>query len=154
MTDEDQYAPMDADEFPGILREIAEIAGVEAALILSRIKGGTLVHFPSTERLRPDHWLVDAVGHEAACKIVNHIATAKLGIRLYVPRGPENDGRLARARTEDRLTRAFFSTATIDGTALALGIDRSTVSRHWRRLRKDGFRRPGLPDDKDVPNDD
>ena len=45
---------------PGILGEIAEVAGFKAALQVARAKGGTKAYFPVTPE--DDHWLVKAVG--------------------------------------------------------------------------------------------
>ncbi|MFD2252678.1 hypothetical protein FHS82_003948 [Pseudochelatococcus lubricantis] len=141
MVDEEAHELPEADEFPGVLGEIAEVAGIEAALIIARIKGGSLAFFPSSAALHADHWLVDAVGFDAARKITDHLVSAQLGDRFHVPRGPES----SRAHLKRRLRRAFFSTATIDSAALALGVDRSTIIRHWARMRKEGFRRPEAP---------
>lgn len=82
---------MQIEVFPGVLGEIAEVAGKEAALKLSAAYGGTRVSFPF--KLSPDQqWLIDCVGQEAAEAICNYFgvipATGRgCGAYLEIPRG-------------------------------------------------------------------
>ena len=55
-----------APPLPGVLAEIEEIAGREAALQLALRCGGAPLHFPKVEHMAPDHPLAAAVGAEAA----------------------------------------------------------------------------------------
>lgn len=68
---------------PGILAEIADVAGVEAARTVARIKGGARAYF----RLNPpdDHWLVQAVGREKADLICAAIGNSHAGVEYDVP---------------------------------------------------------------------
>lgn len=74
---------------PAKLAEIAQVAGLDAALRLAEARGGTEVYIPAHA---PDgHWLVEAVGREAADAICAHYAvgeTQKSGWRMELPLGP------------------------------------------------------------------
>lgn len=66
---------MDGDDFPSFLRKIADIAGVDAALAISRAKGGMQIDFPSEQAVRAGNggWLVDVVGLESALAIARDV---------------------------------------------------------------------------------
>jgi hypothetical protein len=76
----------------GILGEIADVAGIAAALALAEQYGGTQVHFPRVAG--PDHWLVLCVGDEAAKAICAYMTVTdadghRKGQRgVLIPRGP------------------------------------------------------------------
>ena len=55
---------MHDDLLPGILGEIADVAGIPAALAIADEVGGTRINIPA--RAGDDHWLVKTVGREAA----------------------------------------------------------------------------------------
>lgn len=81
-----------ADDYlnlPGLLAEIAEISGREAALAIAHSYGGTRQGFPTPdymeanpERYR-DNWLVKAVGFDCALSIVKEMFP--LGGRVDIP---------------------------------------------------------------------
>jgi len=71
---------------PGILAEIAEIAGRDAALAVAKAKGGTQAYFPT--RPGPNHWLSKCVGLENARAIGRELGTGHGGVELLVPMGP------------------------------------------------------------------
>lgn len=58
---------MSYDWLPPLLAEIAEVAGLDAALALAEARGGSRITIPA--RPRPDHWFAQTVGMEAAEKI-------------------------------------------------------------------------------------
>ena len=66
---------------PGILAEIEEIAGREAALEVSLALGGQSIHVPRPENMAADHPLAVAAGQ--ACR---PIAERFAGGSIYVPR--------------------------------------------------------------------
>ncbi|MGI6245003.1 MAG: hypothetical protein ACOYJQ_04465 [Pseudochelatococcus sp.] len=138
---ENDIRPVSADELTGILRGIADAAGLEAALAIADHAGGTRVSFPAPSRLTPEHWLVGLLGRDAALKVCGHFQAGYGGAIVSIP-SPVNDFRSAAVQREKAMLRAFFSTATIDEAARTVSVDRSTVIRHFRRLRDDGFRRP------------
>jgi len=122
----------------GILREIADVAGLPAALAIAHEKGGTRVHFPA--RAGDAHWLPRLVGREAADKLCAHFrSTADGGIYLLVPLGPKNFYARARRRCVE-LTEAG---KTREEVARELGIHMRTVQRHRARMRDEGDKRQG-----------
>lgn len=90
------------DGLPPVLREIAEVAGLEAALELARQYGGLEVAIP--RKVGPDHWLVRCVGEKAATLICDHYSVrdadghAVGGLRLYIPQA--GTGAAAQARQQ------------------------------------------------------
>jgi hypothetical protein len=115
---------------PPLLSEIAEVAGLSAALTLADARGGNRVYFPAPPHLREEHPLVKIVGREAAMKICEHFA--KLGgIELEVPRGPTG----SRA-DQTRLLAQLIEEGVPSGIITRrLGISRRTVARHRARMR-------------------
>jgi hypothetical protein len=67
---------------PTLLAEIAEVAGLDAALTLAAAKGGIEIYVPV--RTSDDHWLVAAIGREATDKLCRRYP----GSRLTLPLGP------------------------------------------------------------------
>jgi len=119
---------------PYVLEEIAQIAGIDAAREVARAKGGTRAWIPLAQNLSDDHWLIRAVGPEAAVKICRHFQTNK-GAELDIPLGPFG-GYLEQQRARARAMRqALDAGATIDDAARIVGLDRSSVKRFRRRMR-------------------
>lgn len=111
---------------PGVLAQIAAVAGEEAALALAAARGGTQIYLPPVPA--EDHWLIGVVGLDAARAICDHLTCGVGPARIDLPLGPM--GAAARARAEvDRLIGANKSEREI---ALATGY----TSRAIRRRRK------------------
>lgn len=108
---------------PALLAEIAEVAGLKAALQLAAERGGNRVYIP--ECAGDDHWLVRAVGREAADRICAHFAVPS-GIELEVPRGPTG----LWAEYCRRLGQLIAEGAPSSRITQELGISRRTVTRH------------------------
>lgn len=106
----------DALPLPGVLAEIEEIAGREAAIGVAMHFGGESIHVPRPEKIAPDHPLVLVVGSAAA-----RIAARHAGERIYVP--------LARRVLVQHLSNLGHDTKEI---ALRLRISRSTVRQYLR----------------------
>jgi len=92
---------------PGILADIAEIAGNEAAYKIASAVGGTRVSIPP--RASKSHWLTELLGYEQADLICRGLATldpdGKLrGVRdEIIPKGPAALLRAARRRADEAL---------------------------------------------------
>lgn len=120
---------------PAILAEIAEIAGLEAALAIADRRGGARVLIP--RHAPDDHWLVEAVGREAADAICHHFAVdgadgKPLGTyEVYLPLGPH--GALKRARR--RLVSELENGASVRQAARKAGLTERTGWRIKRRLQ-------------------
>ncbi len=118
---------MSTHDLPGLLGEIAEVAGLTAALALADKVGGTQVDIP--HKSRPDHWLVRCVGQEAADKICKHMTTLgedgrPRGARgVLIPRGPM--GLMAKARR--RLAEELRAGTSVREAARRAGLSERTA---------------------------
>lgn len=123
------------DALPGLLGEIAEVAGLSAALTIAETVGGTRVSIPA--RATDSHWLVETVGREAADKICNHFRTLspegrEAGARhVIIPRGPA--GCLAKART--RLAKELENGTSAREAARRAGLSERAAFRMRAKLR-------------------
>ncbi len=103
---------------PGILREIAEIAGLQAAVDLCVAARGKLLYIPEGRRLTKDHPLVGAVGWRSA----RLIAKALGGQDYLIPTARP----VLRAYRARLLRQAGYTTAQI---AMILDMARGNVKR-------------------------
>ncbi len=112
-------------DLPAILTEIAEVAGLDAAMKIAEAKGGTSAYFPY--RAKAGHWLVELVGQEAADKLCAHFRTGLVGgIEVDIPLGPRKFYATCRRRAEE-LRRQNLSEREI---ARRLGITYRTIKRY------------------------
>ena len=84
--------PATLDLLPGVLREIAEEAGLPAALRMADAFGGTEVWIPA--RLVDGHRLAELLGRAPAEAVVRRFGSG----HLLIPMGPLADGRAKRVR--------------------------------------------------------
>lgn len=112
---------------PPLLEDIAEAAGLDAALALAEAKGGQKVYFPASPG--DDHWLCRLVGREAAIAIcILH------GVRnLEIPRGPAGSAQKLRRR----IARLIADGASTNEIARTCRVSFRTVTRHRTRARGD-----------------
>jgi hypothetical protein len=109
---------------PGLLNEIATVAGHERALALAVARGGTRFTVPKVAR--EGHWLVALIGPEAA----RHLAQTRGGEVILVPIGPT-----ARAVTTHRLIHSALAAGhSIETTAKIANVHARTVYRHKKRF--------------------
>lgn len=124
------------DELPGVLAEIAEVAGEAAAITLAARYGGIRVYFP--RRAGPGHWLVDCVGQRAADAICAHFAVDEgPGIRVDIPL--YNSGAYPRLRRAiaKRIHDLDQDNKSSREIATQVGVAQRTVHRHRRAHRGD-----------------
>lgn len=129
------------DELPGILGEIAAVAGVEAARKLAIAKGGRRVRIPG--RLRPDCWLVECVGETAATKIVHHFRVINADGR---PQGLDVElpiafaGSIARATklARETVARTIEEGGSVREAARRAGVTERAAWKMKSRLRGRG----------------
>ena len=129
---------------PKVLAEIAEVAGLDAALKLALRRGGTEIYVPG--RAGDDHWLVETVGRDAADAICRYFAirpptdrgdgaryyrNASRGVLVEVPLGPR--GSLAKIRGE--VDRMIATGASASEIALACGFTERGVRKRRARAR-------------------
>jgi hypothetical protein len=110
-------------EWPGILADIAEVAGPYAALRVAEAKGGRPAYFPRPGRLTDDHWLVVACGWDAARAIARRCG----GTREDVPLGPLAGNRAAVRRA---IREGIAAGASRREVAARAGVALRTVQRH------------------------
>lgn len=122
------------DQLPGVLAEIAGVAGINAAIAIATHAGGTRAYIPA--RVGDRHWLVKAVGRDAADKLCAHFSIDhRRGQRIDVPLFGGTYKQLQRliAARLDKLEAEGASSQTIARTT---GITQRTVHRHRARRRR------------------
>ncbi|SOC26925.1 hypothetical protein [Stappia indica] len=127
----------DNSDLPGLLADIADVAGLDAAMTLAEAVGGTRVTIPA--RVPHDHWLVRTVGRKAAEAICNHFRTLsaegrEAGARhIVIPKGPA--GCLDKARR--RLAKELHNGASAREAARRAGLSERAAFRMRARMRED-----------------
>lgn len=114
-------------DLPVLLAEIADVVGIDAALRIAEIKGGQAVSVPS--RLRPDHWLVRAIGQDKAEALSDHFCSGRSRAQLDIPLGPTGSYLADRRRRAAAVARALADGATASEAARSAGITRRSVQR-------------------------
>ncbi len=126
---------MQRERFPGVLGEIAEVAGEEAAAKIGAAYGGTRKRIPAELPLGV-HWLADCVGRKAGsviCRYFRQMSPAGRyrGIYLLIPRGGDKQARLHNRIIQ--LSAKGWSAARI---ACALKLTERCIYRHRAEERK------------------
>lgn len=121
-------------KLPGILQEISDVAGEDAAVAIARAVGGTRQYIPS--RAGPNHWLVRTVGREKADKICRHFALETdtgrgLGNNFLIPLGPAGTTRGVRRQ----LAQALDKGVSTREAARVAGVHERTAWRMKAKLR-------------------
>lgn len=124
-------------DLPGILAEIADAAGTEAALLVAQAVGGRRAYFPGEPG--PDHWLSRLIGQERARAVCAQLTPGDRGIELEVPLGPCG----SRARRWRRIHEMLEDGASKPAIAAATGVHHKTVQRHKSRRGKTSDRGQG-----------
>lgn len=124
------------DHLPALLAEIAEVAGLAAALAIAEAKGGTVVNIPSGKKKR--NWLIDCVGPEAAAKISAHFTSGRGRLQLDIPLPPTNSHRQWLRQRAKVYQSAIETANSLSKAALMAGTTRRTLQRfnHVRKGRK------------------
>lgn len=117
---------------PGILAEIADVAGEDAAITIARAMGGAQVYIPPVPG--PDHWLTRLVGQERAGAIAERLTAGLIGRRVTLPLGPRRHDLPRRAQL-DRLIAEGRSTRDI---VLTTGYTTRRVEQRRAELRERG----------------
>lgn len=114
---------------PGILADIADIAGMDVAYEIARSHGGTRVSIPP--RAVAGHWLTELVGFETADKICQGLATLDPDGKLrgvqheVIPKGPAAVLKAARRQARTALARGV----SVREAARISGLHERTI---WR----------------------
>jgi hypothetical protein len=115
---------------PPLICEIAEVAGLRAALALAEARGGNRLYIPMPSQLSDGHPLVKIVGPAAAKKLCEHFARLS-GVDLEIPRGPTG----SRAKQWRHMAQLIEEGAPSSIITQRLGISRRTVIRHRSKIR-------------------
>ena len=113
---------------PETYRNIADVAGLEAALKIGDAYGGRRIHSPRPARLTKDHWLRALIGDEAAealCKWAD-------GSQIELPLPPEAGVSGRRRRAE----KALADGLSADEAARISGRHVRSVYRYRQRRRE------------------
>ncbi|MBX8799251.1 helix-turn-helix domain-containing protein [Ochrobactrum sp. MR28] len=110
---------------PGVLNEIAQVAGIDAAWEIARAQGGITVYIPysATE----DHWLTELVGLDNASKICEHFRVGNTGMRILIPMARYH-------QAKDRLVKALEAGMSAPEAASTAGVHERTAYRARRKL--------------------
>lgn len=121
------------EHLPALLQEIAEVAGLDAALAIANAKGGTVVNIPSGKKKR--NWLIDCVGPEAAAKISAHFTSGRGRLQLDIPLPPTNTHRQYLRQRAKVYQSAIETANSLSKAALMAGTTRRTLQR-FNQARK------------------
>lgn len=122
---------MGAVPLPPVLAQIADVVGEDAALTIATLRGGTQVYIPPV--VSADHWLAQAIGHQAANELADCLTCGIKGFRLEIPMGPMSSEAQARAQI-DKMIAEGRSERDI---AMATRYSIRTVRRHRAKIRDD-----------------
>lgn len=118
-----------ADVLPGVLAEIAAVAGEDAALTIAAARGGTQIYVPPSPE--KDHWLSCLVGHKAALAIADRLTCGVGSMRIDLPLGPKGAAAKLRAKVDRLLAEGEMSERDI---ARATGYAARSVRRRRAML--------------------
>lgn len=124
---------MSYDWLAPLLAEIADVAGLPAALALAEARGGSRITIPA--RPGPDHWIVRTIGAEAAERLCAHFRVGECGTKgatIELPVGPSGSAAAIRAKIDGLLRQGVSA----DKIAVSMRVHRTTVFR--RKARIDG----------------
>lgn len=102
---------------PPMLRQIADEAGLTAALKLAQAKGGTEIYVPRT--VKAGHWLAELLGLEEARAICRLYAGENISVPLGLSGAMQNARRTAR--------QALDEGASVAQAARAAGVTERTI---------------------------
>lgn len=122
---------MNYSDAPRLLAEIADIAGENAARLLSARKGGTVVYIPAY--VEDGHWLAELLGIDAARAIGRHLSVEmstgrRTGAHVLIPMHADRIGGA-------RWGAALSSGKSANEIATMLGVHVRTVHRRRRKAR-------------------
>ncbi|MBB4077035.1 hypothetical protein GGR08_001351 [Bartonella fuyuanensis] len=113
------------NHFPLILREIADVAGIDAAWNMVRAFGGRQIYLPG--RLENADWLIEIVGFEEAGQLIAHFCFNGAGVRLLIPLGRDVERR-------QRMVKALQKGWSVDTAAAVSGMHVRTAYRLKKKL--------------------
>lgn len=123
-------------DLPALLAEIAEVAGIDAAIAIADEKGGQEVFISA--RLRPDNWLIRCIGADKAEILSRHFCASGGGrVKLQIPLGPVGSYVAERQRRQRVMAEAVERGASSNEIAKLAGITGRSVRRFRARYGGD-----------------
>lgn len=125
---------MTRSSLPGLLGQIADIAGPTAALHIAQARGGARVAIPP--QAEADHWLTECVGFEVADKICKGLAIVDADDRKKGVTGevlPLGDASVLKT-AKRRLREALANGHSARDAARIAGLHERTAWREKARL--------------------
>lgn len=119
---------MNDHSLPGILGEIADVAGIEAAWALAMTHGGTRIYIKADPS--PGYWLVELIGPEAAAAICKYLKVGDSGAYILIPIAKLDQQRR-------RLFRALQDGASAAEAARAAGMHERTAFRARKKIKEE-----------------
>lgn len=116
-------------QLPEVIADIAEVAGIDAAMAIAHAKGGHEVFIPAHAKPQP-HWLAEIVGLDAAVKICDFYRVNDNGTKLVIPMA-------SAARRKEVWFKALQGDTPVNQIASQLGVHRRTVFRHIKQKKSD-----------------
>ena len=130
------------DFLPGTLQEIAELIGLEGALLIAAARGGGRLSIPS--RVTPDSPVAKIVGMERAGLLSKHYTAGFTASELEIPLGPTGARASQVAAQARAIERLMGDGHSHEEGARRLRIASRTVRRHKAATR--GVRDPRQPE--------
>lgn len=124
------------DRLPGVLTEIAEIAGEASAVLIAASVGGRRVYIPA--KVTDGHWLVECVGRAKANIICKHFTVDGRGSRVDVPLGSGGAYPQLRRAIAKRVHDMDKDGASASQINREVRVTTRTVHRHRRAHRGEG----------------
>lgn len=120
---------------PGLLAQIAEVAGEPAALAIAHAVGGTRIYMPPVPE--PGHWLSELIGHEAALKVADAITCGLPGARVDVPTGPTGIAATTMASARAKMDRMIAEGRSERDIVLATRYTARRIRQRKAEIRDD-----------------
>lgn len=117
---------------PGVLAEIADVAGEDAALAIAKYRGGTEVYVPPVPA--NDHWLCRLIGRDQARAVCDRLTCGVGPRRVVLPLGPTG----AQAETRAQVDAMIADEMSERDIALRTGY---TIRGIRKRRKKLGIKR-------------
>jgi hypothetical protein len=120
---------MERGERNSLLIDIVALIGEDKANLLFYARGGEQVYIPAVPSLTADHWLVKAVGLEAA----SALSTAYQGLHLILPLSGKGLFSAIKKRANSAIQEGMSNNEIVRSTGLSI----RTITRFRRRLEAD-----------------
>ncbi|MBB5987413.1 hypothetical protein [Sphingobium lignivorans] len=116
---------------PGVLAEIADVAGEDAARAILDEHAGQRIYLPAAPR--PDHWLCALIGHDQAVAVCDRLTAGVAHIVIEIPLADRGTARQLQARIDQMIREGKSESDIVRATRVSV----RTVRRRRARIRDD-----------------